>query len=283
MRSKLHTLPIIEQWDCHLCTACCRDTTIQLNADDLQRLEQQRWDKHPEYRGVRFVRRSFLLGGAAVLNHRADGCCVFLTEAGRCRIHEVFGADAKPFMCRLFPLQVVKTDREALATVVRSCPSAAADRGRPVGEHLGFLKRLVGDADASVTAAAPPIVGRTQRSWDDFYCVAGAVERIVADDRLPLVRRLVHGVRFCNLLAQCKWKRVETAAVSELVEVLEDLSGRDLGELFRDRQPPTKRTARLFRRLGGAFHPVFSRRTADPIGGRSLASDAAQWSLGARG
>src|SRR4051812_12553425 len=208
MRSQLRTLPIIEQWDCHHCTACCRETTIQLNADDIARLEQQRWDQHAEFRDVQTVRRSLALGGAKVLAHKADGSCVFLTEAGLCRIHEVFGADAKPFMCQLFPLQVVTTDRETLATVVRSCPSAAAERGRAISEHLGFLKRLLSDASASdATVLAPPIVGRTRRGWDDFYVVAEAVQRMLVDERLPLVRRLVHCLRFCNLLEQCKWKR----------------------------------------------------------------------------
>src|SRR3954454_4000027 len=181
MRSKLRTLPIVEQWDCHHCTACCRETTIQLNADDLGRLELQRWDQHPEFRGIQTVRRSFALGGAKVLAHKPDGSCVFLTEAGLCRIHEVFGADAKPFMCRLYPLQVVTTDRETLATVVRSCPSAAADRGRPVEEHLSFVRRLLGDQGISEIVAAPPIVGRTRRSWDDFYRITEAIERLLAD------------------------------------------------------------------------------------------------------
>src|SRR3954468_8159860 len=94
MKAKLRTLPIIEQWDCHHCTACCRETTIQLNADDIARLEQQRWDQHAEFRDVQTVRRSLALGGAKVLAHKPDGSCVFLTEAGLCRIHEVFGADA---------------------------------------------------------------------------------------------------------------------------------------------------------------------------------------------
>jgi lysine-N-methylase len=253
MRSKLHTLPILEQWDCHHCTACCRETTIQLNADDLGQLAQQRWDKHPEFQGVQTVRRSFLLGGASVLAHKPDGSCVFLTEAGRCRIHEVFGADAKPFMCRQFPLQVVTTDREAVATVVRSCPSAAADRGRPVAEHVGFLKRLLRDEDMREAEPAPPIVGRTRRSWDDFYQVAEAVQRLLIDERLPLVRRVVHSVRFCNLLEQCKLKRVEPAALVELIEALEQLARSDAGHLFQDRQPPAKRTGRLFRRLGAHF------------------------------
>jgi lysine-N-methylase len=253
MRSKLRTLPILEQWDCHHCTACCRETTIQLNADDLARLQQQRWDQHPEFSGIQTVRRSLALAGASVLAHKADGSCVFLTDAGLCRIHEVFGADAKPYMCRLFPLQAVTTDREALATVVRSCPSAAADRGRPVEEHLSFLKKLLGDEGVSEAVAAPPIVGRTRRSWDDFYRITEAIERILVDERLPLVRRLVHGVRFCNLLEQCKLKRVAPEALPELIEALEQLACSDAGHLFQDRKPPAKRTSRLFRRLGAHF------------------------------
>src|SRR3954462_9717774 len=93
MALKLRTLPILEQWDCHHCTACCRETTIQLNADDLARLKAQRWDEQPEYRDVQTVRRSLMLGGGSVLAHKPDGSCVFLTEAGLCRIHEAFGAD----------------------------------------------------------------------------------------------------------------------------------------------------------------------------------------------
>jgi len=88
---KLHTLPIIEHWDCHGCSACCRETTIRLSADDLAKLESQRWDEHPEFRGQRITRRLAFLGGAKVLAHKADGSCVFLTGEGRCRIHAEFG------------------------------------------------------------------------------------------------------------------------------------------------------------------------------------------------
>jgi lysine-N-methylase len=258
MKSKIRTLPIVEQWDCHHCTACCRETTIQLNPDDLQRLTQQQWDQHPEYCGIQIVRRSAWLGGAQVLAHKADGSCVFLTNSGRCRIHEEFGLDAKPFVCRLFPLQVLTTDREAFATVVRSCPSAAAERGRPLSQHLDFLRRLLGD-DSKIVAKhdAPRIVRRARRSWDDFYLVTEALQRLLSDDRVPLVRRLVHCLRFCTLLEQCKWNRVATDSQAELIELLEQLSCSNVGELFENRQPPSKRTSRLFRRLGAHFVRCF--------------------------
>jgi len=259
MPPKLRTLPIVEHWDCHGCTACCRETMVRLNADDLARLKEQRWEDDPEYRGIRVVRRSFfLLRGAQVLAHKPDGSCVFLTPAGRCRIHELFGADAKPLMCRQFPLQVVRTDRDASVTVERSCPSAAADRGRPVAEHLPDLKRLLGDAsERGATAAAPPIVRRTRRGWDDFHRVAGAIERMLTDRQLPLVRRLVHCLRFASLLEECKWKRVGPEAVAELLAVLEQAAREDTGQCFQDRQPPSAPSARLFRRLGAHFIRCF--------------------------
>ena len=40
------------------------------------------------------------------LGHLADGACVFLDPAGRCRIHAKFGEAAKPLACRLYPLVI---------------------------------------------------------------------------------------------------------------------------------------------------------------------------------
>lgn len=255
MAMKLIALPIVEHWDCHNCAACCRETVIRLNAEDVARLHSQQWGKQPELQGVRVVRRSTLLGGAQVLAHKEDGSCVFLTTAGRCRIHEVFGADAKPLVCRQFPLQIVRMERKNFATVLRSCPSAAAERGRAVSEHLEFLKRLVNDEQGRVVA--PAVVKRVQRGWNDFECVAMALERCLTDDRLPLVRRIVKCVRFCNLIEQCRWKRLAPESVIEVVRAANELSEHELGELFRDRVAPAKRAGRLFRRLGAHFVRCF--------------------------
>jgi lysine-N-methylase len=251
---KLHTLPIIEHWDCHGCSACCRETTIRLSADDLAKLESQRWDEHPEFRGQRITRRLAFLGGAKVLAHKADGSCVFLTGEGRCRIHAEFGPEAKPLACQQFPLQVVATDRDLSVTVLRSCPTAAAGQGKPLSEHLPFLKRLLGDAPRPAgPAAARPVVRGGARSWDDFHRVAGAFERLIADQRIPLVRRVVHAAQLCTLLSESKWNRIDAKAKGELIQLLVESATNDVGQLFSDRKPPTPRVAKLFRRLGAHF------------------------------
>jgi lysine-N-methylase len=250
----LSVLPILEQWDCHHCTACCRETTIPLSPDDVARLRQQGWEKHPDFRGVTTIQKSSL-GGPPILAHAADGACVFLTAAGRCRIHEEFGADAKPRACRLFPLQAVATDRDVRVTVRRSCPSAAADRGRPIEAHLPELKRLLRDRFDGVAPPGepPPLVRGVWRGWDEFHRVTAALERLLGDERWPLVRRVVHGLRFCGVLEECQWSRVGPGAVAELVDVLEQTASNEVGALFQDRQPPRRATARLFRRLGAHF------------------------------
>jgi lysine-N-methylase len=248
------SLPILERWDCHHCTACCRETTIQLTAQDLVELRNQRWDQHPEFRGVPVTRRSSWLSGSPVLAHKEDGSCVFLTVEGMCRIHEQFGPDAKPAMCQQFPLTTVRTDRQEFFTVLRSCPSAAADRGRPLREHQSEYRRQHGKGSSAPTPpAVPPIVRGAQPSWNDFHRVAGALQRLVTDERFPLIRRLVHAVRFASLLDACRWRRVAEEARHELIELLEQSARDNCGPLFQDRPPPTRATARLFRRLGAHF------------------------------
>jgi hypothetical protein len=154
----------------------------------------------------------------------------------------------------MFPLQVVTTDRSASATVLRSCPSAAADRGRPLEVHLPDLRRLRDEHAAKIAAPTIPLIlPRTSRSWDDFHRLADALQRLLVDRRLPLVRRLVHALRFCNLLEQCQLKRVADDSMAELVRLLEQAADRDVGRLFQDRQPPSRSAARLFRRLGAHF------------------------------
>ena len=143
MALPIKPLPVIERWDCHQCGACCRGSIVALAADDLARLKAQRWEERPEFQGTPTVVREGWFGNNYHLSQRDDGSCVFLMADGSCRIHKEFGAGAKPFVCRMFPLQIVPRDNVTYVTLRRACPSAAADKGRTVGEHMEMVRALV--------------------------------------------------------------------------------------------------------------------------------------------
>src|SRR5688572_28113752 len=110
-------LPVIrtvaeEHWDCQSCGICCRGSIILLSESDLQKIREQQWDDDPDYRGKKLLVRDPRAGSGQRLNQRPDGSCVFLTEAGRCRIHEKFGSEAKPLVCRVFPRQLIPRERQ---------------------------------------------------------------------------------------------------------------------------------------------------------------------------
>ena len=158
-------------------------------------------------------------------------------------------------MCRQFPLQLVVTDRGAAATVARSCPSAAADLGRPLEEHLPFLRRLLKVKLAEYGDC--PRRRRSRVAWP----AAGTIS-ICSPTRsngsswiaaCHLCGGLSMDSAFVRWWTNANGIRITGDAVAELVAVLERSAPDDVGQLFQDRQPPSRSAGRLFRRLGAHF------------------------------
>jgi lysine-N-methylase len=299
MPSSLRTLPILERWDCNQCGICCRQTVIPLDEADRAKIEAQRWSDQPEYQNVRTIESHGLFQKSYTLAKQPDGSCIFLTREGRCRVHELHGADAKPRVCRMFPLQPVPVGAETLVTLRRSCPTAAADKGRPVTEHLAELKLLLtpGDAVAEATMAptAAPMAAKTSappkilrglsRDWPDTRRVAAIFERLLADQRFPLVRRWVHTLQFCRLLGECRLRKLramDSPAFIELLRVLERAAIGESGQFFAERTPPTATAMVLFRQTAGDFARLHPRTAIRPGAVLRMRLAAAAWML-ARG
>jgi lysine-N-methylase len=255
----IKTLPILERWDCASCGNCCRGSVIPLSDEDLQRLKNQRWDECSDFAGVPTVVRPGWFGKRHQLAQRADGSCVFLTADNRCRIHAEHGSEAKPLVCQMYPLQLVPQEKRAVLTLRRSCPSAAEDAGSELQVHLAAVRRLAEQGNLLEKAIrAPAITRRYRGSWSEALLVASAIERLLTDERYPLVRRLVHGVRFCALLDQCKLKRLEESQLPELLRILEDGCRQEVGELFRERLAPRGAIATLFRQTAAEYMRLHS-------------------------
>ena len=274
MSLPIRPLPVAECWDCHSCAGCCRGHTVILDDEDRRRLEAQAWDRHPDFRGTPIVVRRGLLRPEYVLAQRADGSCVFLMENGYCRIHAEHGEPAKPWPCRMFPFQLIPVDKHIRLTMRRNCPSAAAGHGRPLSAHLDFVRSLAHHALPQDKPVPPPrIAGERQREWADVLSVHGVLERVMLDQRLPLVRRITMGLVFCDLLHQSWLHKLDRKQLGELARVLEQLASEKVGELFGERAAPSRNASLLFRQAAAEyarFHPNLGDRPSWPQRWRML-------------
>jgi lysine-N-methylase len=274
MSLPIKTLPIVEKWDCQGCGICCHGANVLLNAADLKRLREQGWDTHPDFRRTRILERVGIFDGRYRLAHRKDGTCIFQDADKLCRIHREFGYDAKPHVCRMAPLQMIPLENFVYVTLRRYCPSAAADKGRPLKEQLDDYRRLALASDAvPEPAAAPKLTRRYCRPWKEAMSVADVLNKIVLDERYPLVRRLVHGLEFCELLEQCRLKKIHGPRLVELLSVLQTSAIEAAGPIFENRLPPSRTSSRLFRQTALEYmrlHPDFLPETSWRERGRMI-------------
>ena len=200
MAPPIRHLPVLQNWDCHVCGNCCKEYQVEITEEERQRIEGQGWAGEPGFQGVPlFTKHGWWWQRTYRLNHRADGSCVFLNEQGRCRIHERFGFETKPLACRLFPFVLVPAGDHWRLGVRYACPSAAGNLGRPVAAHEEDSKkfaRMLADRAGLVVGAdgfnlPPPTIGGGHRlSWPDTLIVVQALVDILRNRRDRMERRL---------------------------------------------------------------------------------------------
>lgn len=250
MEIPLRLLPIQERWSCHGCGICCRHVIIQLTPEEYQRIRNQGWGKDPALAGTRLFVRTRLWPPRYRLAHRKDGYCVFLTEEGRCRIHEQFGPEAKPLVCRMFPYQTVSLGQFAYLTLRHNCPSVIRHEGLPLSEQEKEWRSLAEYPPLRpMLRFPPPITVGYRGSWSRFQRAAGVVERFLCEQAYPMVRRLAHALLFAQTLDMCRLSRLSENRYVELLAMLEQSVKQEANPLFQDRRPPHWTTQLAFRRV----------------------------------
>ena len=234
MTLPIRTLPIVERWDCHSCGFCCRSTKFKLSDEDLKKLREQKWEDHPDFQGVPIVTEHGWLRKYYNLGKRPDGACIFLTDDNRCRIHRDLGESAKPLVCRLFPFQLVPLEDFAFVTLRQYCPSAAAQQGRPLEEHLQYVAQLAEEGELAMRPIKLPAIFRgCTRPWKELLLVADSLDRLMHDERYPLVQRLSQGLELCNLLEQSGLAGTGSDRLESLLGTLVNrVTARKLGRVF---------------------------------------------------
>src|SRR5258708_4236777 len=173
MALPVRSLPVLQNWDCHGCTDCCREYRVIVTDEERARIESQGWDRDPVLKGTRLFRRDGgWFSGAYRLNQTPAGACVFLDEKGGCRIHAKFGSEAKPLACRLYPFVLVPAGDHWRVGLRYACPSVTNDQGRPIAAHQGpireYAELLEKQEGLALRAQAVPMLQRAPTvAWSD--------------------------------------------------------------------------------------------------------------------
>ena len=258
------SLPIVtndidQRWSCQQCGHCCRGSLVYLSEQELARIGQQQWESEPDLQGKRLLIPTRNRLRPYRLAHRADGSCVFLGEDGLCRIHVKFGAAAKPTTCQVFPLQLIPQDKQAILTTRRACPSAGADLGDEIKQHLPFIKQLVrDDLLRAEPIAAPWIKSGERRDWKSARVILQCAAELLQDERFPPVKRLVNLLQFATLLNKAKTRALEDAKLWELARTLVQVVPDESKIFFEERREPVSYAKVMFRLMAiecARLHP----------------------------
>lgn len=229
MSLPIRTLPVVQNWDCHVTGTCCHEYRVTLSDDEVARIEQQGWTEAdlgglPPFRRVGSARRPLVQ-----LNNRPDGACVFLSPEGRCRIHERHGYDTKPLPCRLFPFVLIPAGDHWRVGLRYACPSAAANKGRALPEHGNDLrvfadelaKREKMELDAEGKLSKPPVMDNGKRlDWPDTLRVVEALTKVMREGRDSVERRLRKCLYLGEQMRKAKLDTIQGKRLGELLDLL---------------------------------------------------------------
>jgi lysine-N-methylase len=222
------SLPVVQNWDCHQSGSCCKEYQISVTEEERRRIEAQGWANEPDLRGLPlFVAHGPPWARQYHLNQLADGGCVFLSPEGRCRIHERFGAAAKPLPCRLYPFILVPAGDHYRVGVRFACPSAAENKGRALAAHgtelrdfAAQLERREGVSPGAAKVPPPPLQGRQRVDWPDLLRFVEALQTLLRSRADSVERRLRKCLALASLCRQAKFDALKGQRISELLNLL---------------------------------------------------------------
>jgi lysine-N-methylase len=233
MSVTLHPLPLVQNWDCQACGTCCKEYHVGVSEEERRRIEAQEWEKEPGFEDLPlFLRLGPPWRRRYELNRRRDGSCIFLSEQGRCRIHERFGSDAKPLPCRLYPFVLVPVGDEWRVGMRFACPSAAGSRGRQAGAHLDALRsytdELIRREGLGKTLATPtqlgmeppPLHGRQRVDWKELQRFTDRLLAIVRDPRDRMERRLRKCLALARLCRQARFEAISGQRLNDFLSIV---------------------------------------------------------------
>jgi lysine-N-methylase len=248
MKSARLEIPAGQNWSCHGCTDCCRNhLVVPLSAAEQERILGQGWSLAEGVNPSQMI-----VSGLSQhrLGHQPDGACVFLDAAKRCRIHLKFGEAAKPLACRLYPLLVFPAGKVTYVGLRFSCPSAAANQGKPLAEYMTEASRLAREVlpAGSERLPAPAVAVAAGLDWPDFLRFVRWLQMSFASSEVPVALKILRALRWLEQVELGCLDQIKGEGADEILEALVRSSAEKLPALPARPEPPS-RFGRLFLRM----------------------------------
>lgn len=218
-------LPVLQNWDCRGCSNCCREYLVFVTEEERQRILNQAWDKTPELGELPlFIKKGPPWARRHYLNHRPDGSCVFLSDQGRCRIHEKFGGEAKPLACRLYPFVLVPAGDHWRVGLRFACPSAAENQGKPLSQHDSDLEQYASEverqAGVKLPLPPPPLQAGQRLPWPDLLPFTQMLLSLVRNRRDRMERRMRKCLALAALCRKARFDKLQGSRLGEFLNVV---------------------------------------------------------------
>lgn len=120
------------RFTCSGCGDCCVNTNILLRPSEAEDLAGLDWcGRADDLVGVSPDVAATASGGGSRrrLRKREDGECIYLGSDKQCRIHEHFGAERKPLMCRMYPFHFYPLNGRVAVDCAFSCRAVSLGEG----------------------------------------------------------------------------------------------------------------------------------------------------------
>jgi len=188
--------------ECHLCGTCCQGWRVHLiSAEEEDKIEAQAKELGVSDPLIADEARPDGKPGFRMLRTH-EGRCVFLSRDNRCRIHERWGLEEKPLVCRQYPRRATLTEDGLRIGIDPTCSSV--DRSWLEGPEIQPLVGLRNEArlDEALAASEKALIGLTLQP---DMTVARFVNIITGsptlDDEVPVafVSRAIAAMRIANL------------------------------------------------------------------------------------
>lgn len=245
------------RFTCSRCGDCCRSFHILLGPGEAERLESLDWGGtdlaevatvapapgEPRPGRLALARRPDSAGAGA-----GAGACVYLGAQNQCRIHERFGQDAKPLLCRLYPFGFLPVGERVAVDVSFACRAVSRNEGELLSRRVPEWVRLLGDSPGE--QKLHKFSKKYEIAGDLLWELEHHLVSILSEESLSLLDR-VRAVFEFNHLATTSDPRTDAA------RTLRDVLGKGIPKQIRERplSPGSERMDRTGRAV--FFHLLF--------------------------